>query len=99
MSLQVLTDRIKALVGNDSGLNASAKFVTNEGVVAIDAKQVPNLITNEDIETDCALEISVENALNLISGDLNPMMAYMTGKLKIKGDMGVAMKIGQSFAG
>jgi putative sterol carrier protein len=99
MSLQVLTDKIKSLVGNDSGLNASAKFVTSDGVVAIDAKQVPNIVTNEDIDTDCAMEISVENALNLISGDLNPMMAYMTGKLKIKGDMAVAMKIGQSFGG
>jgi len=45
------------------------------------------------------MEISVEDALGLISGDLNPMMAYMMGKLKIKGDMGIAMKIGQAMQG
>jgi len=43
------------------------------------------------------MEIALEDAFGLLSGDLNPMMAFMSGKLKIKGDMGVAMKIAQSF--
>lgn len=99
MSLQILTEKVKNLVGNDSGLDATFKFSTNEGIVAIDAKQVPNIVTNDDMETECTMEISVEDALGLISGDLNPMMAYMMGKLKIKGDMGIAMKIGQAMQG
>ena len=99
MSLLSLTERITTLIGTDSGLAASFKFATDEGIVAVDAKQVPNLITNDDIDTDCTMEISASDAMGLLNGELNPMMAYMSGKLKIKGDMGVAMKIGQSFGG
>lgn len=99
MSLSSLTERIKTLVGDDSGLDATFKFITDEGVISVDTKQVPNIVTNEDLDTECAMEISTKNALGLLSGDLNPMMAYMMGKLKIKGDMGVAMKIAQAFGG
>lgn len=97
MSLQTLTEKVKTLVGTDSGLGASFKFVTDEGVVFVNTKQVPNIVSNEDLETDCAMEITTKNALDLINGDLNPMMGYMMGKFKIKGDMAVAMKIAQTF--
>ncbi len=99
MSLQSLTEQIKTIVGTDSGLDASVKFVTDEGVIVIDAKQVPNVVSNEDAPADCTLEISTNDALDMLSGSLNPMMAYMNGKLKIDGDMGVAMKIAQTFGG
>lgn len=99
MSLQSLTERIQTLVGTDSGLDATFKFITDEGIISVDTKQVPNIVTNDDLETECAMEISTKNALDLLSGELNPMMAYMMGKLKIKGDMGVAMKIAQAFGG
>jgi putative sterol carrier protein len=36
---------------------------------------------------------SLETLIKLKSGDLNPMMAVMGGKVKIKGDMGLAMKL------
>ncbi len=99
MSLQSLTERVQTLVGTDSGLDATFKFITDEGIISVDTKQVPNVVTNEDLETECAMEISTKNALDLLGGELNPMMAYMMGKLKIKGDMGVAMKIAQAFGG
>lgn len=99
MSLQSLTERIQTLVGTDSGLDATFKFITDEGIISVDTKQVPNVVTNNDLETECAMEISTKNALDLLSGELNPMMAYMMGKLKIKGDMAVAMKIAQAFGG
>lgn len=36
--------------------------------------------------------------LGIINGDLNPMQAFMQGKVKIKGDMSVAMKMQTIFA-
>jgi putative sterol carrier protein len=99
MSLQSLTERVQTLVGTNSGLDATFKFITDEGIISVDTKQVPNVVTNDDLETECAMEISTKNALDLLGGELNPMMAYMMGKLKIKGDMGVAMKIAQAFGG
>jgi putative sterol carrier protein len=31
--------------------------------------------------------------MNIVSGKMNPQMAFMSGKLKIKGDLGLAMKL------
>ena len=39
------------------------------------------------------MRISAENLEKLIAGTLDPTMAYMTGKLKVEGKMGVALKI------
>jgi putative sterol carrier protein len=97
MSLETLTSRIRTVVGTENSTTATVKFETGDGVVFIDTTQVPNVVTNEDQEAACTLEISTENALKMIDGELNPMMAYMTGKLKIKGDMGIAMKMAQTF--
>lgn len=99
MSLSTLTDRLRTVVGTDSDTKAKVKFDTDEGVVFIDTTQVPNVISNEENDAECTLEISTQNALKMIDGELNPMMAYMTGKLKIKGDMGIAMKLAQTFGG
>lgn len=97
MSLQILTDRIKNILGTDSGLDATVKFKTEEGTLFIDSKSVPNVVSNQDLDADCTFEVSTKNALKLIDGDLNAMMAYMTGKLKIHGDMTVAMRIAETF--
>ncbi len=46
---------------------------------------------------DCTISATEENFQKMVSGDLNPTTAYMTGKLKIKGDMGAAMKLQKLF--
>ena len=48
-------------------------------------------------EADTTIETSEENFLAISRGELNPTTAYMTGKLKIKGDMGAAMKLQKLF--
>ncbi len=99
MSLQILTERIANILGTDSGLDATVKFKTEEGNVFINSKVVPNTVSNENLEAECTFDVSTKNAIKLIDGDLNAMMAYMMGKLKIEGDMGIAMKIAQTFGG
>jgi|SRR6266536_3303883 putative sterol carrier protein len=46
---------------------------------------------------DCTISASEETFQKLVSGDQNPTTAYMTGKLKVKGDMGAAMKLQKLF--
>jgi putative sterol carrier protein len=46
---------------------------------------------------DCTLTTSEENFLKIVNGEQNPTSAYMTGKLKVKGDMGAALKLQKLF--
>ena len=94
MTLQELTAQIRNKVTHADNINATVKITTDQGVVYIDGKQSPMVVSNEDKPADCDLQISVDNLVKMGNGDLNPMMAVMTKKLKINGDMGIAMKMG-----
>ncbi|MES2039061.1 MAG: SCP2 sterol-binding domain-containing protein [Pseudomonadota bacterium] len=94
MDLQACTEAIRAKVGDDSGLNATLKFdCGDEGVVFVDALATPNTVSNENNEAGCTITISLENLAALLTGQLNPMNGFMMGKLKVSGDMSVAMRL------
>lgn len=77
------------------GIDGSFKFVIDEGIVHIDLSGESPSITNEDKDADCTITTSTKTLEAITTGKQNPMMAVMTGKIKIKGDMGMAMKLQQ----
>jgi len=94
MSLDEITKAVTERVGTDSGLGSSVKFAfEDEGCVLVDASKVPNEISNEDRDADCTIRMSIEDFKSMIAGELDATMAYMSGKLKVEGDMAVAMKL------
>lgn len=95
MSLNHLTERMKTLVGENSQLGGTIKFVTEAGVVYIDGSSSPTQVHNNDQDAECVVELSASDAQKLLDGELNPMGAFMMGKLKVKGNMGIAMKLMQ----
>ena len=48
-------------------------------------------------EADATITASGETFDKIVAGEQNPTTAYMTGKLKIKGDLGAAMKLQKLF--
>jgi putative sterol carrier protein len=48
-------------------------------------------------DADVTISTSQETFEKIVAGDVNPTSAYMTGKLKSKGDMGAAMKLQKLF--
>ena len=81
-----------------AGMNNSYVFdVEGAGtwLVSVDDGRVS--VTEGGGEADCTISATQENFQKMVSGDLNPTTAYMTGKLKIKGDMGAAMKLQKLF--
>ena len=92
-----MTETIKEKAKDSTPLEATVKFVLGDKHIYIDGNN-GNEVTLEDKEADCVMIASEEDFAKMLSGDLNSMMAVMTGKLKIKGDMGVAMKL-QSIVG
>ncbi len=94
MNLEACTQAIRNKVGADSGLAATLTFDCGaDGVVRIDGASTPNTVSNDDIDSDCTVGISLENLNALLSGDLEPTTGFMAGKLKVSGDMGVAMRL------
>jgi putative sterol carrier protein len=95
MSLELVTAGLKEKIGEDCGLGSILKFdFGDDGVLVLDASQVPNVISNEDTEAACTMAISLADFMEMADGKLDGTMAFMSGKLKIQGDMGVAMKLG-----
>jgi putative sterol carrier protein len=94
MSLETVTETIKTRVGEDCGLGATLKFdFGDDGKLFIDASVVPNTVSNDDNEASCTVGVTLEDFNSMLDGDLAPTTAFMSGKLKVEGDMGVAMKL------
>lgn len=93
---EILTHAIAALSAKLSdGFDGTAKFeITGEGSIVVDAEGV----RAGDDDTDVTMIASAETFQGIIEGDINPTMAFMTGKLKIEGNMGMAMKLGAALS-
>ncbi len=88
---KVVEAAVEALSKKVQNFDSSAKFViTDEGSIIIDE----NGVRASDEDADVTLTASRETFEGLLDGSVNPTMAFMTGKLKVDGAMGVAMKLG-----
>jgi len=75
------------------GFDGSAKFVIEgEGALIVDGAGVR--AADDSDEADVTMTADSDTFQEILSGDLNPTSAFMTGKLKLDGDMGTAMKLG-----
>jgi len=99
MSLENFTETVRAKVGDNANLNSTIKFAFNEGgALYIDGKSTPNTVSNDEAApADCTVKVSLEDFAKLMERKLDPTTAFMMGKIKIEGDMGVAMKLGRLF--
>ncbi len=88
----VIEAAVKALNEKMSdGFDGVAKFsIQGEGDIIIDSEGA----RAGDDEAEVTLTADAETFQAIMEGDINPTSAFMTGKLTIDGDMGMAMKLG-----
>lgn len=87
--IQEAVAQLNAKMGG-TGFDGLAKFVIDgEGGIIIDADGAR---ASED-DADVTLSASTETFKAILYGEQNPTAAFMTGKLKVDGDMGLAMKL------
>lgn len=78
-------------------LGNSLKFDFGGRHIHVDGKGDSNVVTASDAPADCTIGITAEDLHALLKGELNPMSAFMSGKIKVQGDMSVAMKLQTLF--
>ncbi len=88
--LSEITQRLQKAVSNTGGLDRPLKIdLKGEGIIHLDGTTV----TNDDSPADCTITVAKDDLEAMSRGELDPTMAFMTGKLKIDGDMSLAMKL------
>lgn len=91
----VVTAAVAALGERISGFDGTAKFVIEgEGAIMVDN----GAVRAGDEAADVTLRADRDTFEAMLDGTVNPTMAFMTGKLKIEGDMGLAMKLGAALS-
>ena len=91
-----LEDRVDP--AKTAGMNNSYLFdIEGAGKWLVDVRDGKVNVTEGGENADVVLSASQETFEKIASGEQNPTSAYMTGKLKVKGDMGAAMKLQKLF--
>ena len=81
-----------------AGMSNSYVFdVEGAGKWKVDVRDGAVTVTEGGDDGDVTLSMTDENFEKMVSRQLNPTTAYMSGKLKVKGDMGAAMKLQKLF--
>lgn len=89
-ALNKALEALKEKIG-DQEVDGSVRLdVIGEGALLID-DQGPRLDDGSDV--DVTISSDMDTFRGMFEGDVNPTTAFMTGKLRIGGDMGVAMRV------
>jgi putative sterol carrier protein len=81
-----------------AGMNNSYLFdIEGAGKWKVDVQDGNVSVTENAEDADVTITTSEETFEKITSGEQNATSAYMTGKLKVKGDMGAAMKLQKLF--
>jgi len=99
MTLQELTDRMRTRIATKSGFGATVKFDFGQnGVIYVDGLSSPYLISNDNKEADCVVMLDIDDFIKITKGELDGNVAFVTGKLRVAGNVSVAMNLSTVFS-
>jgi putative sterol carrier protein len=94
-------ESLEARSGDSSkaaGLNATYLFdIAGSGKWTVRVENGQVSVREGEGDADTTISASEETFVKIVNGEQNPTSAFMTGKLKVSGDLGNAMKLQQLF--
>lgn len=100
MTLDDIVSKIRQKTAYATGFHARVLFdFGDDGCVFVDASQSPAEISTDAQDADVTLSTSIETFSKILNGESDPNIAFMMGKLKIRGSMGLALKLNALLEG
>ena len=95
-AVQQIISQMGSSLGGNSGLGGTLKFdFGTAGSVYVDGKSSPNTVSDgTGKNADTTISVTLDDFEKMVKGELDGTSAFMQGKLRVAGDMGLAMKIG-----
>lgn len=100
---EIFAQMPEAFLADKAGdLNATFQFdLSGEGggdwAVTIANGQC-SVVEGKSEKADVTVSMAADDFVKMISGELQPLVAFMQGKVKLQGDMNLAMKLQELFA-
>lgn len=94
MTTEQVLEQIRERALKASGVRGLFKFIIDGSqVIHIDANQTPPVVSLEDKPADCTVRLSKDTLADLLAGKTSAATAFMFGKVKVEGNMGLAMAL------
>ena len=79
-------------------LDAAYRFdIEGAGSWRLEADGEQAVVTESDAPADCVIRTDENTFLRIVRGEQSPMGAYMTGKVRVKGELGLALRLRDVF--
>lgn len=94
MTLDEAVDIIRKKATQSQAFRSKVLFdFGDDGCIHVDATESPAVVTTDNQDADVTLSTSLETFTKILKGESDPNIAFMMGKLKIRGSMGLALKL------
>ncbi|MEM6632614.1 MAG: SCP2 sterol-binding domain-containing protein [Bacteroidota bacterium] len=98
MNLEEIITEVQQKASTIDPLGYVVKFVfEDESSFFLDGKGDANTVAKEGTDPDTTIKVKQKSFLNLIRGKLDPTIAFMSGRIKVDGKLGVALKLQDLF--
>ena len=94
MTLDQIEAKMRSRLAQFHAFNAVPRFdFGKDGLLRLDASRSPATLSRDDGDAVCTIRMTLDDFGKMLEGSLNPTLAFATGKLKVQGSMGSALKL------